>query len=108
MAVHCVSRQSLVLAAVALAQAGGGPHRIEHASSPPEVVDQLASLPVTVVTQPGFVGEHGDRYRREVEAPATGRGSIASGAGSEPGCRWPGARTPRSGTPIPGGPCGRR
>jgi predicted amidohydrolase YtcJ len=68
-AVHCVSRESLVLAAVALGQAGGGPHRIEHASvAPPEVVDQLASLPVTVVTQPGFVGEHGDRYRREVEA----------------------------------------
>jgi predicted amidohydrolase YtcJ len=68
-AVHCVSRESLVLAAVALAEAGGGPHRIEHASvAPPEVVDQLASLPVTVVTQPGFVGEHGDRYRREVEA----------------------------------------
>jgi predicted amidohydrolase YtcJ len=68
-AVHCVSRESLVLASVALAQAGGGPHRIEHASvAPPEVVDRLVSLPVTVVTQPGFVGEHGDRYRREVEA----------------------------------------
>jgi predicted amidohydrolase YtcJ len=68
-ALHCVSRQSLVLAAVALQEAGGGPHRIEHASvAPPEVMALVASLPVTVVTQPGFVAEHGDRYRREVEA----------------------------------------
>jgi predicted amidohydrolase YtcJ len=67
-ALHCVSRQSLVLAAVALREAGGGPHRIEHASvAPPEAMALLRGLPVTVVTQPGFISEHGDRYRREVE-----------------------------------------
>jgi predicted amidohydrolase YtcJ len=67
-ALHCVSREALVLAAVALKEAGGGPHRIEHASvAPPEVVALLRTLPVTIVTQPGFVSEHGDRYRREVD-----------------------------------------
>jgi predicted amidohydrolase YtcJ len=67
-ALHAVTRQSLVLAAIALSIAGGGPHRIEHASvAPPEVVDLLAPLDVTVVTQPGFIAEHGDRYGRDVD-----------------------------------------
>jgi predicted amidohydrolase YtcJ len=67
-AVHCTTQESVVLAAVAIQQAGGGPHRIEHASvAPPEVIDLLRTLPITVVTQPGFIAEHGDRYRREVE-----------------------------------------
>lgn len=67
-ALHAVTRESLVLAATALAVAGGGPHRIEHASiAPPEVVDLLRPLDVTVVTQPGFIAEHGDRYRRDVD-----------------------------------------
>lgn len=68
-AVHCASRQDLVLAATALAAAGGGPHRIEHASvAPPELVAMVAGLGASVVTQPGFVREHGDRYLRQVEA----------------------------------------
>jgi predicted amidohydrolase YtcJ len=67
-AVHCVTRESLVLAAAALAQAGGGPHRIEHASvAPPELVSLIESLPVTVVTQPAFVVAHGDRYLGQVD-----------------------------------------
>ena len=67
-ALHAVTRESLVLAATALSMAGGGPHRIEHASvAPPEVVDLLRPLAVTVVTQPAFIGEHGDRYRRDVD-----------------------------------------
>jgi predicted amidohydrolase YtcJ len=67
-ALHAVTRESLVLAATALAVVGGGPHRIEHASvAPPEVVDLLRPLDVTVVTQPGFIAEHGDRYRRDVD-----------------------------------------
>ena len=67
-ALHVVTRESLVLAATALSIAGGGPHRIEHASvAPPEVIDLLRPLPVTVVTQPGFIAEHGDRYRRDVD-----------------------------------------
>jgi predicted amidohydrolase YtcJ len=67
-ALHVVTRESLVLAATALSMAGGGPHRIEHASvAPPEVIELLRPLPVTVVTQPGFIAEHGDRYRRDVD-----------------------------------------
>ncbi|MHB1777610.1 MAG: amidohydrolase family protein, partial [Acidimicrobiales bacterium] len=67
-AVHCVTRQDLVLAATALSAAGGGPHRIEHASvAPPELVALVAAVPACVVTQPGFVRQHGDRYRREVD-----------------------------------------
>lgn len=67
-AVHCVGQESLVLAAAALGLAGGGPHRIEHASvATPGAVALVASLPVAVVTQPGFVAAHGDRYRREVD-----------------------------------------
>jgi predicted amidohydrolase YtcJ len=67
-ALHVVTRESLVLAATALSMAGGGPHRIEHASvAPPDVIDLLRPLAVTVVTQPGFIAEHGDRYRRDVD-----------------------------------------
>jgi predicted amidohydrolase YtcJ len=69
-AIHCVTRTELVLAAHALEAAGALPHdRIEHASiAPPELVDWLARLGVCVVTQPGFVFERGDRYLRDVEA----------------------------------------
>lgn len=67
-AVHCVEQASLVLAAAALARAGGGPHRLEHASvATPGAVRLVSSVPATVVTQPGFVAAHGDRYLRTVE-----------------------------------------
>ncbi len=68
-AVHAASRVSVVLAAAALAEAGAGPDdRIEHASVvPPEMLGALAHLGVTVVTQPHFIREHGDRYRATVE-----------------------------------------
>jgi predicted amidohydrolase YtcJ len=67
-AVHCVGRASLVLAAAALGRAGGGPHRLEHASvATPGAVRLVASVPATVVTQPGFVAAHGDRYLGTVE-----------------------------------------
>jgi predicted amidohydrolase YtcJ len=68
-AVHCVTRAELVLATAAFAAAGGLPgDRIEHASvAPPEVVERLAELPLTVVTQPHFIRERGDAYAVEVE-----------------------------------------
>ena len=68
-AVHCVTRSELVLAAAAFAAAGARPgDRIEHASvAPPDAVQLLASLPLTVVTQPGFIRERGDAYLLEVE-----------------------------------------
>lgn len=67
-AVHCVGAASLVLATAALGAAGGGPHRLEHASvAPPETVRLVATVPAAVVTQPAFVAAHGDRYRRTVD-----------------------------------------
>ncbi|MDG2333295.1 MAG: amidohydrolase family protein [Myxococcota bacterium] len=67
-AFHCVTRAEIVMAAAALESAGGGPgDRIEHASlAPPDIVEWLARLGVTVVTQPNFLLERGDVYRREV------------------------------------------
>lgn len=69
-ALHCVTRSELVLAATALAAAGSRPgDRIEHAAvAPPEALDLLAELPVTVVTQPNFIRERGDTYLRDVDA----------------------------------------
>ncbi len=67
-AVHCASREALVLAAAALRMAPGVRARVEHAAvAPPEVVELLSGRVEAVVTQPGFVLEHGDRYRREVD-----------------------------------------
>ena len=63
-ALHCVTREALVLAIVALRDAGvSGRDRIEHgAVIPVELLDDLVQLGLTVVTQPGFVRERGDRY----------------------------------------------
>jgi predicted amidohydrolase YtcJ len=68
-AIHCVTRAELVMAAVALAAAGcTDGDRIEHASvAPPELVALLASLPVAIVTQPNFIFERGDAYLQDVE-----------------------------------------
>ena len=68
-AVHCVTRSELVLAAAAFAAAGARPgDRIEHASvAPPDAVQLVANLPLTVVTQPGFIRERGDAYLVDVE-----------------------------------------
>lgn len=68
-AVHCVTRVALVLAIVALEQVGSmHGDRIEHASVVPvELIDRLSQLGVQVVTQPGFVHAHGDRYLRTVD-----------------------------------------
>jgi predicted amidohydrolase YtcJ len=68
-AVHCVTRSALVLAAAAFAEAGSRPgDRIEHAAvAPPDAVQLLEKLPLTVVTQPGFIRERGDAYLVEVE-----------------------------------------
>jgi len=68
-AIHCVTRTELVLAAYALEAAGPlTTDRIEHASiAPPDVVDWLAKLGVCVVTQPGFLFERGDHYLHDVD-----------------------------------------
>jgi predicted amidohydrolase YtcJ len=69
-AVHSVTRESLALLIAVLDEIGSlAGDRVEHASvSPPDLVERIASLGVTVVTQPNFVAERGDRYRAEVAA----------------------------------------
>lgn len=69
-AVHCVTRAELVMTVSAFAAAGSHPgDRIEHASvAPPDVVELLSELPVTVVTQPNFIHERGDAYLEDVDA----------------------------------------
>jgi predicted amidohydrolase YtcJ len=69
-AVHCVTRASLYLALAAWKVAGAAPgDRIEHGSVIPEdAIGTIAQLGLTVVTQPGFVGERGDQYLRDVDA----------------------------------------
>jgi predicted amidohydrolase YtcJ len=68
-ALHCTTRAELVVATAALGAAGArAGDRLEHASvAPPDLVEQIAQLGLTVVTQPGFLYERGDAYAREVE-----------------------------------------
>jgi predicted amidohydrolase YtcJ len=67
-AVHCVTREALVLLLAALADTRSRPgDRIEHAALvPPELVPELARLGVRVVTQPGFLADRGDDFLRDV------------------------------------------
>jgi predicted amidohydrolase YtcJ len=67
-AIHCVTRSELVFAVTALREAGARwGDRIEHAAIADAAgLALLASLPITVVTQPNFVAERGDAYRRDV------------------------------------------
>lgn len=69
-AFHCVSRVDLVYALQALHDAGASPRdRIEHASVlPPDLLDEVAALGLSVVTQPNFVSERGDVYLSDVSA----------------------------------------
>lgn len=68
-AFHCVTRAELVFALVALREAGSiAGDRIEHASiTPPDLLDQIRTLGLTVVTQPNFIGERGDAYLKDVD-----------------------------------------
>ncbi|MEO7428384.1 MAG: amidohydrolase family protein [Acidimicrobiales bacterium] len=67
-AIHCVTRTALVLALAAWDVAGSRRgDRVEHGSVVPlEMVAGLGAHRLTVVTQPGFVGERGDEYLAEV------------------------------------------
>jgi predicted amidohydrolase YtcJ len=69
-AVHCVTREALVLLLAVLDEAGAGPgDRIEHAALVPAgLISRLRDLGLTVVTQPGFLAWRGDDYRRDVPA----------------------------------------
>jgi predicted amidohydrolase YtcJ len=68
-AVHCVTRESLLLTLAVLDDIGVVPgDRIEHgAVVPPEVVGEIAALGLAVVTQPSFLRLRGDDYLQEVD-----------------------------------------
>jgi predicted amidohydrolase YtcJ len=74
-AVHCVTAAQLVVTIAALNAAGQDPlDRIEHAAMvPDDCVRELAELGITVVTQPNFVAERGDRYRQDIPADEQGQ-----------------------------------
>ncbi len=93
-AVHLVTRAALLLALAAWDEAGTVPgDRVEHGSViPPEVIPQLAGLGLTVVTQPGFVADRGDRYLADVDrrdladlyrSASLIAGGVAVGAGTD-------------------------
>jgi len=73
-AVHCVTREALVLLLAALGEAGTRPgDRIEHAALvPAELIPRMHDLGLTVVTQPGFLAQRGDDYVRDVPAAEHG------------------------------------
>jgi predicted amidohydrolase YtcJ len=68
-AVHSVTRESVVLALAAWHDVGVAEgDRIEHgAVIPAELIGDIADLGLTVVTQPSFVHERGDQYLTDVE-----------------------------------------
>jgi predicted amidohydrolase YtcJ len=68
-AVHCVTRTQAVLTASALGEAGPiAGDRMEHgAVLGSDLLPVLRGLGVTVVTQPGFVLERGDRYLADID-----------------------------------------
>jgi predicted amidohydrolase YtcJ len=80
-AVHCVTREALVLLLVALRTTGGRPgDRVEHAALvPAELLGDLARTGLRVVTQPGFLAARGDDYLRDV--PATDHADLYRCAG---------------------------
>lgn len=71
-AVHCVTREALMLLLAALDEAGP-PHpgdRIEHAAMIPSgTITELARRGLKIVTQPGFLADRGDGYLRDVPEP---------------------------------------
>lgn len=68
-AVHCVTAAELAVTLATFEAAGSRPgDRIEHGGVIPQAaIAQLRALGLTVVTQPGFIRERGDRYAAEVE-----------------------------------------
>jgi predicted amidohydrolase YtcJ len=69
-AVHTVTRESLVLLLAVLAETGTlRGDRLEHAALvPAELIDSIRRLGLRVVTQPGFIADRGDDYLREIPA----------------------------------------
>jgi predicted amidohydrolase YtcJ len=73
-AVHCVTDAELALTLAAFEAAGSRlGDRIEHGGMiPSEAIPVVKAMRLTVVTQPGFVDERGDRYLTEVDPRESG------------------------------------
>jgi predicted amidohydrolase YtcJ len=73
-AVHCVTATQLALTLAAFKTAGSVTgDRIEHGSIiPAAAIAALRALRLTIVTQPGFVRERGDRYAIDVDPAEQG------------------------------------
>ena len=73
-AVHCVTREAILLLLAVLEEVGTLPgDRLEHASlTPCEVLPAIRRLGLRVVTQPGFLADRGDDYRRGTPADEHG------------------------------------
>ena len=78
-AVHAVEIEAVVMAAEAFSAVGNRSqiadrrHRIEHASHcPPAIAKMIASAGLSVVTQPAFIYERGDRYVSALKSSAGG------------------------------------
>jgi predicted amidohydrolase YtcJ len=69
-ALHCVTRTELVFALGAYAAAGVRPgDRLEHVHvAPPDCIDRIARLGLTVCTNPGLAAEREAAWRRTVES----------------------------------------
>ncbi|WP_419826254.1 amidohydrolase family protein [Sphingomonas sp.] len=91
-AAHCVTRAELALYLAALEEAGARRgDRIEHGGViPPEFIRIVADLGLTVVSQPHFLVERGDAYRRDVDP-------------NDLPCLYPLAALRRAGVPIAAG-----
>ncbi len=68
-AVHCVTAAELAVTLAAFETAGAMPgDRVEHGGMiPVHAIDPIVRLGLTVVTQPGFVFERGERYLADIE-----------------------------------------
>jgi predicted amidohydrolase YtcJ len=68
-AIHCVTATELAVTLAAFEMAGTRKaDRLEHGSViPTSAIPVIAKLGLTVVTQPGFIHTHGDRYLAEVD-----------------------------------------
>lgn len=69
-AVHCVTAAELALTLAAFEAIGARQgDRLEHGGSiPSALIGAIAALGLTIVTQPGFIHERGDRYLRDIDA----------------------------------------
>ena len=105
-AVHCVTREAILLLLAVLEEVGTLPgDRLEHASlTPCEVLPAIRRLGLRVVTQPGFLADRGDDYLRGTPPTSTATCTAARRC-VRPGSRWACPATPPTGPSTPGRSC---